>query len=410
MAIMRRRLSTTNLTRKTALIKAKAKLDNPGVNGVAITPATAARLNTMHGSYLPAMTLIDQRAAQQVTATAAKNPVLQTLRLFCKSFISVFNSGVERGKYLASHRPFYGIDASNSNLPDLTTEVEVTDLAGRIIEGDPLRVADGGAAMANPDVAEVTAANTALQAQLSAVSNAKDALDQAQEAVGALNPEADKVIKKVWDEVETFFNEETPESKRANSAEWGVVYVSEGAPAVLSGIIRNNNGAPLEGAAALLVETGTDDLANNEGRYELPTIATGGLTIRTSYPGLPDVVVNVIVPDGSEGETIEVPDIIMGGAPTPADVINVGGTTTHAANGAPLTGVNISATAAGTTGPLTTLSTVGGIYNLHATGVPAGQTFHAIITASFPGFVTQTIEIDVAGGNTYIVNFALVAE
>ena len=224
---IRRQLPRGNDTRKTAITAAKAKLDNPGPIGSVLTAGTTNRLNTMHATYLPAMTLINEREAEAQTATVAKNPFLHTLKLFCKSFIGVFNFGVERGKYPANHRPYYGIDGNNSNLPDLSREEEITSLATSIITGDPLRVAAGGANMANPSAAEVGAKNTALLPLLAASSNAKDALDIAQEAVERMNVEADKVIKKVWDEVETFFNEETPESKRANAREWGVVYVSD---------------------------------------------------------------------------------------------------------------------------------------------------------------------------------------
>ena len=102
MAVLKRRLPKSNLTRQIAIVKAKEKHDNPGPNGDAITAATATRLNAIHGTYIPAMTLIDQRTSEQGTAISAKNAGLQTLRLLCKSFIGVFNYGVERGKYPAS--------------------------------------------------------------------------------------------------------------------------------------------------------------------------------------------------------------------------------------------------------------------------------------------------------------------
>src|ERR1051325_8603753 len=121
MAVKRRR-PQSNAARQTAIVKAKEKHDNPGPNGDAITAATATRLNAIHGTYVAAMTLIDQRTSEQGTSVSAKNAGLQTLRLLVKSFIGVFNYGVERGKYPSSHRHYYGIDANNSNLPDLSTE------------------------------------------------------------------------------------------------------------------------------------------------------------------------------------------------------------------------------------------------------------------------------------------------
>ena len=43
----------------------------------------------------------------------------------------------------------------------------------------------------------------------------------------AQRPEADAVVEKVWDEVETFYNEETPASIRRKAREWGIIYVSD---------------------------------------------------------------------------------------------------------------------------------------------------------------------------------------
>ena len=59
MTVIKRRLPASNITRKTAISDAKTKLDNPGSNGAALTPATATRLNAIHASCLPGMTLLD---------------------------------------------------------------------------------------------------------------------------------------------------------------------------------------------------------------------------------------------------------------------------------------------------------------------------------------------------------------
>lgn len=280
---IRRQLPRGNDTRKTAITAAKAKLENPGPIGSVLTANTTARLNTIHATYLPAMTLINQRESEAQTATNAKNPFLQTLKLFCKSFIGTFNFGVERGKYPANHRPYYGIDGNNSNLPDLSREEEITSLATSIITGDPLRVAAGGAAMANPSAAEVGAKNTALLPLLAASSNAKDALDIAQEAVERMNVEADKVIKKVWDEVETFFNEEAPASKRANAREWGVVYVSDGADTPLTTVITLLSDQTIPGMVRIDY---TGNVLATGGQQIIETWETGAFNISVPAPGI----------------------------------------------------------------------------------------------------------------------------
>jgi hypothetical protein len=102
--------------------------------------------------------------------------------------------------------------------------------------------------MANPDIAEVQTALTAMETQMTIHDNFAFLLDQKQEAVESMHTLVDPIIKKVWDEAETFFNEETPESKRANARLWGVVYVTEGPPATLTGLVKDPLGAAVPNA------------------------------------------------------------------------------------------------------------------------------------------------------------------
>ena len=311
MVVISRQLPRSNPTRRAAIAVGFFKLNNPGAAGVAITPATALRLTNMESDYDAAWTLIAQREAEQAAAIVAKNAGLEPLRLLCKHFIGVFNYGVERGKYPAGDRTYFHIDANDSNLPDLSTELEVVTLAGEINGNDPLRVAAGGAAMANPSTAEVSAALAAFQPLLAAADLAKEALDMAQEALEALDVEADKVIKKVWDEVETYFNEEEPASMRDNARQWGVVYITRGAPAILSGLVKNAGGTGIEGATVVIDETGGSATTNHEGRFTLSTVVVGGIHITASFPAMNNVTIEFEIPEHEAGVELEVPDITL---------------------------------------------------------------------------------------------------
>jgi len=97
--------------------------------------------------------------------------------------------------------------------------------------------------------------------------------------VAALNEEADGVIKKVWDEVETFYNEEDKESQRANAREWGVVYVTVGQePATINIELRN-------------ISTGTNipgDVYFDIPDITIPIDATGIGSLTTLFVGTTD--------------------------------------------------------------------------------------------------------------------------
>lgn len=304
MGTISRQLPKSNVTRRRALVAAYQKLLNPGPNGTIISPNTTVRLSGIHPQYVDGYNLVLQRQAESSAQTANKNATLRQLRLFVKHFVGVFNMGIERRLYTPEQRSYFGIAVDNSNLPVLTSEVEVVELAQLIVTNDPLRVAAGGAPMANPSTADVQAQLDVYLPLAAATSNTRDALDNAQEALEALATEADGVIKKVWDEVETFYNEESPESQRENCREWGVVYVTVGAKATLNFQVTTTDEIPLPIADAEVKqsETGVIKLTNAEGRTTIETTTSGNnVVFEVSAAGY---VTQIVELSFSEGETL----------------------------------------------------------------------------------------------------------
>ena len=304
---LKRRLPNSNITRQNALNAAVVQLAiEPGT----LTAATQTRLTAMNSNYNNAQTNADGAKAAQTTCTEQKDAAVDNTRMFVSHFIQVFNLGVKRGKYPAGHRSYYDIDVSSEAVPNLDTESAVLHYANKIVTGDPLRISAGGAPMANPEMVEVqTSLNalTALKSQHNALSLANDA---AEEAVEALNAEADKVIKKVWDEVETFYNEEAPASMRENARRWGVVYVTEGPAATLVGFVKNSANEPEAGRVVTLNETGATATTDATGRYQIETKITGEVTLRVHGPDDASGRQTVTIPEHEGPITINVPDIL----------------------------------------------------------------------------------------------------
>ncbi len=277
MSTISRKLPASNLKRRLALSDAATKLANPGPNGIIITGPTQSRLNIIHPQYVGASNAVNQKKAYSIAATAQKNEKLSVLKLLVKHFVGVFNYGIERGKYAAAERAFFGIDENDSNLPDLSTEAAVKTLAEQITDNDAARVATGGQAMANPSTAEVLAALTAYNTEAASASAIYETYDIVQEALNALNTEADGVIKKVWDEVETFYNEETVESMRANAREWGVQYISVGETSTITLTVVDSAvpPQPVVLATITLLDTGVQKTTDLAGKATFETSVFG---------------------------------------------------------------------------------------------------------------------------------------
>jgi hypothetical protein len=270
MSYTARQLPETHDDRLKALKLAQAKRDSVPATSNPLTAATNTRLTNMAIDFDGKMNAISIATGAYTSGTPGKSEAGDTLRTFISHFIQVFNLGVARGKYPAAHRTYYNLEVESSALPELTKDSDLLLWANRIVTGDANRLAVGGLPMANPDTAEVAAALAVFSPLHTTQSTLKDALDNAQEALEGILTEADKVIKKVWDELETYYNEESDESRRENCREWGMVYVTEGGQKTLSGTVTYN-GAPGAGLQVRFKSGKLKSLCNATGGYSLNT-------------------------------------------------------------------------------------------------------------------------------------------
>jgi len=275
MSVESRRRPNTNVSRLKALSAAKTKNDLLGA-GSFLTTNTQNRLNAITADYGVKYHAIGLAKNALAVATVEKTETLTALRTLVSHFIQVFNLGVVRQVFNATDRTFYHIDVSSAAVPPIANEADLALVANNLVTGDPDRITAGGVPMAMPPITEVANALTNYNKAAETHTTATDAYDAALEAQDALNPEADKVIKKVWDEVETYYNEESPESQRQNAREWGVIYERKGSEKTITGMVTDQaTNAPLAGATVKL-EDGTNTATTGaDGKYELTTVLMG---------------------------------------------------------------------------------------------------------------------------------------
>ena len=309
--VITRKLPNSNIGRQKALSLAKAKQDSLPLGSLVLNPTTVTRLNDAVTGYDTALNSVAVAQANLSSNTPVKDTAISNSRMYTSHFIQVFNLGVARGKYPAAHRAFYMLDVSSSAVPDLGTEADVLLWGQRLIEGDASRITAGGLPMANPDIAEVTTQRTTAGTAFTTQNTLTETLDLKQEIVEQVNPEADSLIKRIWDEVEAYYGEEETESKRQNARLWGVVYVSEGPAALLSGLVKNAAGNALEGATVTVAQTGASATTNNEGRYTVSTTVIGTVTLEAEYPGFNKVNTELEIAKHDDEVEINVADLVI---------------------------------------------------------------------------------------------------
>lgn len=264
------------------MINAATSLNNP------LTQRTRDRLNLIFPEYKNKMAERAIKKAEAAGLVAEKEKLREKLSMYCSHFLQVFNMCVKRGEYKAAERSYYGMDVSSEKLPPLLLQNDVWTAAQQLIKGEQMRIAAGGTPMVCPSADEVEAVFNAFKPAVNNCSNAKDAYDNAQEAVQKLNKEANGVIKKVWNEVEVFYSEQARPSMREHARRWGVVYGRKGYKKKVTGIVVDNiSGLPLEGVS-LKISTGRKTIKTGiDGKF---TISTSLMDEQKLYATHPDYV------------------------------------------------------------------------------------------------------------------------
>lgn len=272
---IQRKLPGSDVKRDRALFMAKEKKDNTAPEFVALTPKTIVRLDATQVLYSQKMNERNYALAVRATSTTAKNISQAKTKKLISHFIQAFNNGVDRGVFSASDRAYFHLDINSDRVPSLGKESDIIFWGDEIISGDARRVAAGGAPMSNPTAAELEAEYSIFVSLNSEQSTLKDAYDKAQEGVSNMRVDVDKLILRIWDEVETFYDNDELPSIRRKARAWGVVYVSSHRATITGVVTDASDGAPLKNVGVLLVEAEEFVQTDDAGFYKLITSHAG---------------------------------------------------------------------------------------------------------------------------------------
>ncbi len=268
-------------TRLQVLTVAKEKKDSVDPSENILSAGTTTRLDDIYPIFVAALNKVATRKGESTEATDFKTESGKELRLYISHFLQVFNLAVVRKVYPPSARAFFGLDVSTGNLPDIASDTNAELAATAIATGALDLASHAMPPMVNPTAEEVATRLNAFKGAYAKHSNKAQELDAAQEAVDALTPEVDKVIKKIYDEAETHYNEEEPESMRADCKWWGVIYHSIGEETQVTVVLRSKaDGSPLAGKGIKLVQAAGKILVTDaQGQVEFVTTVNGNAEI-----------------------------------------------------------------------------------------------------------------------------------
>jgi hypothetical protein len=301
-----RKLPNSNPTRYRALRMIKDRKDAvPPPAIIPFLPSTIIRFDVFFPIYKAKFLAVPSSLGAQTGKTAQVNTSEQMAQYFIWDFIDALQKSIRRGEMEKEVRSLYSLPLVKGALPALTSEQEILDWRENIHEGETNRIAAGGTAIALPTLAQVDTAVANFRNFNIQQAELKIQFDTAEEELENANVEADKLILKLWNEIEAAFDEGDKPSTRRKSRDWGVVYLPNPGEApspddfsIIGKVMLAGAASPIgiDDVSIIVVETAWGTLSHANGDYFVATQPPGTYTLLVEKPGfvsktIPGVVV-----------------------------------------------------------------------------------------------------------------------
>ena len=288
-----RRLPQTSPSRFIAIEAGKERKDMlPAPPIIPYSGGTITRMDAFYVPYKTKMDAVDAALIVQGASTALVKSTRRQAELLILHFYAALQNAVARDLFVGSIRPGYGLDINDATLPTIKSEADINFWGSKINTGETARVAGGGAPVTFPSLAQVNTAATNFKNANLQQSNAKDLYDIAQEELELLDPEADKLILKMWNETEAAFDEGNKPSMRRKCREWGVVYVpipgETPTPedfSIIGTVTDSVSGLPIGGATVTTTSPVVIVLTDSDGKYYVPFLNAGSYSMNVHKEG-----------------------------------------------------------------------------------------------------------------------------
>lgn len=220
-----RRLPNTDMARIRALNEVLKQSNHFPVNKLAVSQSMLLKVR----AFLPLFkqTVDHQRETfrRQNQNSKAYAESLRKAKLYISHFIQVMNLAIARGELKPEIRKFYGLGVNNKTVPALNSENDILAWGERIIKGEAERLATGASPITNPTAALVKVKYEDYIRVYRNQKNLQEISKRATEKVAEMRKEADALIIELWNQIESYFSNLSPEQMRENAATYGVVYV-----------------------------------------------------------------------------------------------------------------------------------------------------------------------------------------
>ena len=220
-----RRLPNTDVARLRALKIAYLKGKELPPFKLAFSQNSFTRVQAFMPQFEHALLLHKNAYSIQVNKSSEYANALKKAKLYISHFIQVLNMAILRGEIPASVKKFYDLDEDDSRVPTLNTEQEVIKWGEILIKGEADRIRRGMAPITNPTIAIVRVRYENFLESYNYQKTLQKTNNRTLGDLSKLRKDADELITKIWNEIESSFSGFPDDVKRDKSKEYGLIYV-----------------------------------------------------------------------------------------------------------------------------------------------------------------------------------------
>jgi hypothetical protein len=190
---------------------------------ILIAPETILKATGLSAQFETRMGDIGTFSSHMQKEIREKNSAMSVLQTYMRDIWAGKRRHIYRENLHIEVFAFYQLPQSGNN-PELTQEGQWIETATLMIEGEKGAIAAGYPPMSNPSIAELKEKLDIATKERGDVTDADKQLDEAQESVSDLMPEAKKVIGRLHAELEFNLHDKEDASKRRIMRTYGVYY------------------------------------------------------------------------------------------------------------------------------------------------------------------------------------------
>ena len=219
-----RRLPNTDNARIKALKTAIRKSSNTDYKEVVVSMKTLYGAKSAVGKFERMCNLYQQTFETQIKANKSFQKQIRNARMYISHFIQVLHLSVIRNEIKFEKLALYGLEKSNMLIPDLSSNELLLYWGNRIIEGEEIRIAQGGVPIYNPTIAKVKVMYSIFKDSCSTQQIHQKATNRTHADVVKYRLEIDEIILEIWGQVENANIDLPPKMKLDENREYGIVY------------------------------------------------------------------------------------------------------------------------------------------------------------------------------------------